>query len=245
MPPPLAAWINADQRQVPTGFGGMVPLHLGKQPLEVRLLFAGRMLLDESRESPHVRVDVRWQPHGCSGSAGGKVRGSMCKAVVPKRADYLRPDLEIGCRIRKRPARHRIGAEGQRDHRDDGLLVAFAARRTDSGCQRHGLPFPTFEIPTGRRTPRRTRRVISTRPWRSQRDTVQPRPWQHSPGGDDVPDGECVLGPRSSERPASRRGHCAIGRPPGHSGSQVGEPVRVRVYVHVCGQPAGESSHGS
>jgi hypothetical protein len=34
------------------------------------------MLLDQSRESLHVRVDVWGQPHGCSGSAGRKVRGS-------------------------------------------------------------------------------------------------------------------------------------------------------------------------
>lgn len=35
--------------------------------------------------------------------------------------------------------------------------------------------------------------------------------------------------PRLSDRPASRRDHWAIGRPPGHSGSQVGRPLRVRV----------------
>ena len=34
---------------------------------------------------------------------------------------------------------------------------------------------------------------------------------------------------RSSERPASSRGHWAMGRPPGHTGSQVGEPLLVRV----------------
>jgi hypothetical protein len=137
MPAPLAAWVNADQRQVPTGFGWMMPLHLGKQPLTVCLLFAGRMLLDQSRESLHVRVDAWWQPHGCSGSAGRKVRDAMCKTSVPERADNLRPDRQIGCRIPKRPARHRIGAESQRDHSNHSLLFAFAARRTDSGCQRH------------------------------------------------------------------------------------------------------------
>jgi hypothetical protein len=38
-----------------------------------------------------------------------------------------------------------------------------------------------------------------------------------------------VLVPRSSVRPASSRGHWAMGRPPGHSGFQVGEPLLVRV----------------
>jgi hypothetical protein len=52
---------------------------------------------------------------------------------------------------------------------------------------------------------------------------------------------------RSSERPASSRGHWAMGRPPGHSdtGGQPGEPPLVRVMEHCCGQPGGESSHGS
>jgi hypothetical protein len=36
-----------------------------------------------------------------------------------------------------------------------------------------------------------------------------------------------------------------MGRPPGHSGFQVGEPLLVRVYVHCCGQSGGESSHFS
>ena len=35
--------------------------------------------------------------------------------------------------------------------------------------------------------------------------------------------------PRSSEHPASIRGHWAMGRPPGHTGCQVGEPLLVRV----------------
>ena len=56
---------------------------------------------------------------------------------------------------------------------------------------------------------------------------------------------QCFLGLRSSEYPACMRGHWAMGRPPGHSGSQVGEPLLVRVIVHCCGQPAGESSHFS
>jgi hypothetical protein len=34
---------------------------------------------------------------------------------------------------------------------------------------------------------------------------------------------------RASERPASGRGHWATGRPPGHTGCQVGEPLLVRV----------------
>ena len=39
---------------------------------------------------------------------------------------------------------------------------------------------------------------------------------------------------RSSERPASSRGHWAMGRPPGHAdtGGQTGEPPSVRVLVH-------------
>jgi len=31
-------------------------------------------------------------------------------------------------------------------------------------------------------------------------------------------------------------------RPPGRSGCQVGEPLLARVWVHYCGQSAGESS---
>src|SRR5919199_6807998 len=34
---------------------------------------------------------------------------------------------------------------------------------------------------------------------------------------------------RSSERPASSRDHWAMGRPPGHTGCQVGAPLLVRV----------------
>jgi hypothetical protein len=46
---------------------------------------------------------------------------------------------------------------------------------------------------------------------------------------------------RSSERPASSRGHWAMGRPPGHTGTggQSGEPPSVRVMEHCCGQPGG------
>ena len=40
-----------------------------------------------------------------------------------------------------------------------------------------------------------------------------------------------------------------MGRPPGHSdtgiGVQAGGPLLVRVMVHCCGQPGGESSQGS
>src|SRR5687768_18478954 len=86
----------------------MVRLHLGKHALHVGLLFLGSMLLGERREALAVRVDARWQPHGSSGSPGGKVRRSMCEAVAPKRAGHLRHDPQIGGRIRKSPARHRI-----------------------------------------------------------------------------------------------------------------------------------------
>ena len=41
--------------------------------------------------------------------------------------------------------------------------------------------------------------------------------------------------PRSSERPAARRDHWAVGRP----------LVRSSRFATVCGQPGGESSHGS
>ena len=52
---------------------------------------------------------------------------------------------------------------------------------------------------------------------------------------------------RRSDRPASRRLHCGIGRPSGHSstGVQSGPPVLVRVIEHACGHPAGESSQSS
>ena len=44
--------------------------------------------------------------------------------------------------------------------------------------------------------------------------------------------------PRSSERPASRRDHCAMGRPLVRNGSALASQ-------HGCGQPAGVSSHAS
>ena len=52
---------------------------------------------------------------------------------------------------------------------------------------------------------------------------------------------------RSSQCPASSRGHWGMGRPAGHSGAggQAGGPPLVRVLVHSCGQPGGESSDDS
>ena len=55
------------------------------------------------------------------------MRRSMCEAIAPERAGHLRHDRQVGGRIRKSPARHRIAAECQRDHGDDGLLFGFAA----------------------------------------------------------------------------------------------------------------------
>jgi hypothetical protein len=54
-------------------------------------------------------------------------------------------------------------------------------------------------------------------------------------------------GVRSSGRPASSRDHWGMGRPSGHTGTgvQFGGPLAVRVMEHRCGQPGGESSHGS
>jgi hypothetical protein len=46
--------------------------------------------------------------------------------------------------------------------------------------------------------------------------------------------------PRSSERPATRRGHCAIGRPSRRNCPLIGVPL-----PNDCGQPSGESSQGS
>ena len=39
--------------------------------------------------------------------------------------------------------------------------------------------------------------------------------------------------PKSSEYPACTRGHCAMGRPPGHSGSQVGEPLLGGIDIYT------------